>query len=216
MAQEYGRYFGLQGRHLPRRLPDRARSTAASSCTDSSRYLVKCRADAARPTGSSATRASRSATTSTPRRAARHPPLRPRRRAPARSTTSAAAARTAARSSRRPTWSRSSAAARLQDRVRRQPRAAATTSATSPTCSKLEPHYPGWKVEISLRQILARDHRRLARAQAVTAGAGRTYFPGAISSKQGRSSATAQVPSRSQLSNFSRPIGRASAPPPRE
>ena len=36
LVQEYGRYFGMPTVCLPRRLPDRAASTRAPSCTASS------------------------------------------------------------------------------------------------------------------------------------------------------------------------------------
>ncbi len=92
---------------LPRRLPHRARTTAAPSCTASSPTSRGASARAAR-TGSTATRASRSATTSTRSDVcAAVARVRRARRAPARSTTSAAAARTASRSSRRSRASRS-------------------------------------------------------------------------------------------------------------
>ena len=113
MAQEYGRYFGLQGRRFPRRLPDRAPVTAASSCTAFCPICVKVAI-----TGSTYTvfgykgKQVRDNIHS-------HDVLRAFEefcaaiRGPARSTTSAAAARTASRSSRPSTWSQELSGSRI-------------------------------------------------------------------------------------------------------
>ena len=156
-----------EGRRLPRRLPHRP---AAQRRRAARLPLLPGEggADRARPTGSSATRASRSATTSTaatcsraihrvlrgaaagrglqPRRRPREQLLDPRGRRPGRRAWRARGSRPS-----------TSTTARSGDHI-----------CYISDLSKLKAHFPGWKIEISSAADRAGDHRQLAVARTRT------------------------------------------------